>query len=1628
MTRTPLLFLLLCTLPVAGVAQTVNFEDGFEDGDFTAGPAWSGDTEHFRVVRAELGNLLRLESPDTETAHLSTASSDVEGAWEMFMVFDRFAPSGSNRAEVFLMSDRADLEGEVSGYALQVGQSGDDFFKIVRYDEGAQAEVVLADTTLVTGDPGGYRARVERTSGGAWNLFVGRGYLGRPVSAGSSAVDSTHRSATHFGVRVSYTTSRADKFYFDFRIDPPPFKLREVSARPELLELSFNRAVDSSSVTADDFSLLPKPPSSPAVSFPDPETVALAYPDSLPSDAYELRIGDLTDLAGVPAEKDTAFAFLIYGRAEEGDLLLSEFAWDPPGDAPEYVELVNSGNRIVNLEGWRIADGGGEALISAEPLALFGGERLALTGDSAALALSYPDHGDIRRVPSLPALNNTGDALRLVSGEGATADSLSYLPSWGGADGALERRSTEVPARFRENWGEAPGSPGGSPGLPNRVAADTSPPEVASFRVTADTLAVLVFSERLDSASVTDAGHFGRSPGGEIPGARHVPPDTVLLPLRPPLRNNTAYTFTAENVCDLFGNCSGVWDTTLTWQVIEEAGPGELLINEFMYDPPPGWSEYVEIFNASGKTFSAGRLLLSDESGKASPLSEAPLPIPPGTFLVLAPDETLADSFPDAPLLAMGSAFPVLNNAGDRILLRNNSGGTVDSLRYDRGWGGDEVSLERRSGDLPAYLRWNWSEAPDSAGGSPGMPNFSGPDTTPPRLTELRIAGSRELRLTYSEELEEESAGDPSSYLLDGGADISRVVFLPPSGVRLELDAPLRHNAEYTLGWRGVRDHFGNSAAGDTSFTYFNPPLPGTGDLLISEFMYDPPEGWTEYVELYNASGSEQSLAGSSLGDATGRRAVVSDSGLVVGAGKYLVLAPDETLADSFPGIPLVSLGSGFPALNNGGDRIVVRGVSGEALDSLRYLPGWGGAERALERRSFAHPSALPENWSDAPLRGSPGLPNRIGPDTVPPELLEVRLIDDDRIALRFSEGLSEATVTPSRFRLAPFVPISHISFFRDSLRLELSVPLESGTEYTLSAEGVADPFGNEMGLSEHTLLYIRVTPAEAGDLVISEFLPVPGESGTPEFVEILNRSDKNVELAGWTAGDAAGTATVGEPYILRSGERLVLTGSPDLAQSLTRALRLPAFPSLNDAGDRIVIRDPGGEPIDSLSYEAAEWEVAGGRSMERRDPLSASGDPANWEASRASGGHSAGEPNSVEAPDREPPRMVFARLEGNRVEVDFNEFIKPNPQTVFRAGTIPLEVARFTPARGDRILLRPADDRDLSADRKALDITAENLFDYRENRTESAWIPLAYPPRPGELVINEIMYEPISRPDDFIPDQSEYLELWNTRGHALSLEGLFLHGAPDERGETAPLSPVRSRQRMAEGGGPALLYADTSADFDSSRTARYFDMGNAPEHALLRIDRAGMGLAEGDALFLADSSGTVIDSLRFEAGWHNPDLLDTRGIALEKIDPGEPGYRGRNWGSSAAARGGTPLADNSLRPAASPGSIGYGITLSPDPFSPDGDGHEDHLIISYRLDRPDYLLKVRIYDRYGRSVRTLADGERAGPEGTLVWDGLTDDRRSSRIGFYIITLEAYSASGGARQRFKETAVLARRL
>lgn len=176
-----------------------------------------------------------------------------------------------------------------------------------------------------------------------------------------------------------------------------------------------------------------------------------------------------------------------------------------------------------------------------------------------------------------------------------------------------------------------------------------------------------------------------------------------------------------------------------------------------------------------------------------------------------------------------------------------------------------------------------------------------------------------------------------------------------------------------------------------------------------------------------------------------------------------------------------------------------------------------------------------------------------------------------------------------------------------------------------------------------------------------------------------------------------------------------------------------------------------------------------------------------------------------------------------------------------------------------------------------------------------------------------------------------------------------------------------------------------------------------------------------GDGVVLFDVLGRMIDAV-----WYTEEWGGDRGISLERLSPLVASSVRSNWGSCADALGHTAGRANSLLVGRLPAQAL--IAVSPNPFSPDGDGFEDHLAISLELPERTARINLRIFDSRGRQVRFLCNYEPSGSRKSLFWDGLDDQGLRCPIGIYILFLEAFAESSEAYMRIKKSCVLAGRL
>ena len=391
---------------------------------------------------------------------------------------------------------------------------------------------------------------------------------------------------------------------------------------------------------------------------------------------------------------------------------------------------------------------------------------------------------------------------------------------------------------------------------------------------------------------------------------------------------------------------------------------------------------------------------------------------------------------------------------------------------------------------------------------------------------------------------------------------------------------------------------------------------------------------------------------------------------------------------------------------------------------------------------------------------------------------------------------------------------------------------------------------------------------------------------------------------------------------------------------------------------------------------------------------------------------------NSTYQPDQIPPTVQFAEVQtATSVYLAFNE-----PLNTALLNTDAFRVLQARPQSIDIIsdttlMLR------FPSNIEAEYLVTRGLQDYSGNQSDVRSHPLSYLPLSGEIIINEIMYEPLSDDFDALPNQPEYVELLNVSEKNLSLRDLALSGPINETGKADSLRSAISY--------PTLLpqhFALFFSNIPENLLIEAFPSQTSSESksTLLPVSSSSLSLLNSGDFIQITHAGTVLDEVEFQPSWHYPQLASTRGIALERRIPLSSSSLASNWSSSIHPEGGTPGRLNSIYTEPQIRSPVSTVDIHPNPFTPNGDGVEDVLTITLHPETTPQSVRIEIFDSKGRFVRTLVQAGLASQQSIYAWDGTRDGQAPLPTGIYILLIHLQDSTLNLAQKIKKIAVLSR--
>lgn len=693
--------------------------------------------------------------------------------------------------------------------------------------------------------------------------------------------------------------------------------------------------------------------------------------------------------------------------ADYNDIVINEIMYAPPTGQPEWVELYNKSDKTINLKNWKFSDNATTITLTTTDYQMPPKSYLIIAKDTS-IKNFYTVKSAILTA-NLPALNNDQDACVLKTNLNTLIDSVRYFSSWGGTGGfSLERISFDDLSNKKENWGTSKSLQKATPGYINSLSEKEYDIEVAriifspSFPLKGQNVSfgsliknngkfqVSNFKANLYLKQENDFNYqLVDSALIDLINSK----DSIVINFSYQLQNlQTNYDVKIEAVFSLDQDDV---NNQRVRKLLFGYPPMSIVINEIMYLPAGGEPEWIEFYNASNDTINLKDWELSDILTTPSrvKIRNDDFLVYPKTYFIVAYDSTITNYYYNIPSQIIYAKIPTLNNTEDGVILYDNRGAAIDSVRYNASFGGvSSKSLERIYFDKPSNDPTNWGASCDIENATPGRENSLTPKnfnlsiekitTIPqkPRIGDnVKIAVLiKNIGLQKAENFEAIFMYSivPNQWVLLG--EIKNLSLNP--GDSIFAISPLEINsAQQNFIIRADINYLNDQDYSDNQREMQIVLGLKEKIVLINEFKYAPKSPEPEWIEIVNVTEETINLKNWSISDVISpTKAIISSTDFFLNSGDYLIIAKDTNIFSFYNGIRNKTIIKNFGALGNTEDGIVIYDYAGTVIDSVYYRSKWGGTDgTSLERISFNKSSLDSSNWKPSLSRES-GTPGRI--------------------------------------------------------------------------------------------------------------------------------------------------------------------------------------------------------------------------------------------------------------------------------------------------------------------------------------------------------------------------------------------------------------------------------------------------------------------------------------------------------------------------------------------------------------------------------------------------------------------------------------------------------------------------
>ena len=825
-----LLTLLVLFFVQVSLAQVT---DDFSDGDFSTNPEWSGDDTDFTISSEQLQ--LKVIPAAAGESHLTIPNTKIENTiWEFVVELD-FATSNQNRAYVYLVSDIADLQSDVNGYYVMVGNSSDEISLYRQDATTTSVEIIDGVDATVESPPTEVRIRVTRDNLGNWELL-------RDLSGGTTftsegtVLDNTYTSTAFFGVLCDYSTSNADGFIFDdFSIG---FAASDLSLEGNnTIRAIFNQNVHQSSAEdVSNYSLSNGfgSPSTAVRDLTNHNEVLLTFSEDFVNSNFILSIDQVENAAQDETISSQTKGFKAEIQTPFRDIVINEFMADPNPvvglPEVEYVELYNASNYTINIGEFTFD---GEAL---DDFSLSSNEYITLT-DEANIGLFS---GQVMGVNI--SLSNLGSSLLLNDNLGNLVDSVSYVSTQIEGGYSLEQINPELLCSTENNWTTSNHVDGGTPGTQNSVydnSPDLTGPNLVDFFATDANTFRLTFDEPMDEATLSSGTYTFDN--GITENGVSTSTYAADVEITPSLTSDVNYTVTVTGVKDCAQNdiqtntLSYTFDTNppaLDHIVVKTANHIEVVFNEDL-NKAIAETESNYTSDHAGATNPASaelddenaavvNLVFDDdfELGEENTLTIENLQDIPGNVLAA----------PLTPTFTLSQQIDTVHVIGINLLdiyfkqdLDATSAGTTSNYSVDDGVGNPSTAFVDSNNDRLVHLAFannfddnkeltlSVSDVLNADTDLLTTPNITFVyDTSPPKLDTVEVLSSTSLAVVFTEKVNKQSAESKENYEYEDIFPVEVTLEADQQTVILDFTDEFEKEVVFELLIDEVKDLYGN--------------------------------------------------------------------------------------------------------------------------------------------------------------------------------------------------------------------------------------------------------------------------------------------------------------------------------------------------------------------------------------------------------------------------------------------------------------------------------------------------------------------------------------------------------------------------------------------------------------------------------------------------------------------------------------------------------------------------------------------------------------------------------------------------------------------------------------------------